>query len=683
MIRKLSEWTVDYGDGPIPVQVPHSWRQEVPVEWEGPAVYRTAIDLQPWAQPVLRFWGVSYACEVWVDGALALRHAGIWDSFDVALPAGRESVAVEVRVTKNGGASDPVAEVLSGFLPFVFQTFGGIFREVWVGEGFEPLERPVPASRAAVRGRQVFFDGQPVFLRGLLHWGWYPELGHPNPSAEGIAAEIRQAQELGFKLVKFCLWLPPHRYLEQLAEAGLMAWIELPLWDPAPSKLAEMTAEVERIVRQYAHHANVVAWTAGCELGHRVSHSVRRELFEMVAARTGCPLVKDNSGGSEMYGADLREYGTFEDFHPYCDLPFYPDVLDSLTSDPATGRPIVLGEFNDIDVHRDLPAIRGEYWASSDADLNAQGVRWQFDLPSVLDSFSWSTERHARLMASSREKALFIRKTVHESVRARAAISGYVVTGWRDTPISSAGFFDDFGQARFSAEECAAWNGPDCLFLIPARRPPWVHGGNRAGWRDPVNHFAGPIQFRVGLASEAGYEGEVRWTFGEATGTWAVSVPALASVRVGTIDLDDVPPGEYVLTVESNRTRNSWSIWVVENGSTDMGSVVLVGDERSEPMPFWREAAYEFVGLEDFAEQWARWQPISGDRAIPLDRLPEGAEVLMRRIDTRTYRESAVIARCGEKIWTTTRPFGGLGNQPTGLEVNPAGVALLRALNSI
>src|SRR3712207_8007061 len=41
--------------------------------------------------------------------------------------------------------------------------------------------------------------------------------------------------------------------------------------------------------------------------------------------------------------------------------------------------PILLGEFNDIDVHRDLPRLQSEspYWVSADPALNDQGVRWQ------------------------------------------------------------------------------------------------------------------------------------------------------------------------------------------------------------------------------------------------------------------------------------------------------------------
>jgi hypothetical protein len=147
--------------------------------------------------------------------------------------------------------------------------------------------------------------------------------------------------------------------------------------------------------------------------------------------------------------------------------------------------------------------------------------------------------------------------------------------------------------------------------------------------------------------------------------------------------LDYVPSGAYELHVETERTANVWPVWVVpplvegeERALTER--LAVVPSEYLRAAPFWREAAYEFVGLDDFAEQWARWLPISGDQVMPLASLPTEAEVLVRRIDTRTYEESAVVAVVEGRLWMTARLEGGLGVQPYGLAANPAGVAFLR-----
>ena len=752
---RLESWTVDYGagNGDEPVSVPHSWLQDVPLEWEGPAVYRTRVDV-PDGGAWIVFEGVSYAARVSVEGVEVARHEGIWDAFSVPLAefAGH-SVAIEVAVVKNGGAAYPVRDVASGFLPYVFHTFGGIFRDVWrVATREDPLGEPLPAPacRVRVEGRRVFVDERPFSMRGVLHWGWYPEVGHPNPPDDIVRTEVRKMLELGFNTLKCCLWIPSHRHLEIAFEEGLEVWLELPLWDPAPERLDAIALELERIVAQYRHHPNIVCWTIGCELS-ATPPGTRQRLVARVRELTGCPLVKDNSGGAEMYGGDPREFGDFYDFHPYCDTPYYPVVLDSLLPGSRTSRPLFLGEFNDIDVHRDLARLRSEapYWASGDPSLNSQGVRWKHDLPRVLESSRFATDpignRHEALMQSSRAKARTIRKWVQESVRARPEIGGYVVTGWRDTPVSSSGIVDDWGELVGSPK---AWNAPDALFLLPSRRPPWVAGGNRPGWADPFTHFAGGVHLRVGAHSESGLDGRLEWSVVEflwqaerrPAGLLAkgeserVAVGALDSGEVGEIFFEAAAPCGLFLRARFGGTENAWPLWVVPPFAEDAfeewavfdppdrlagvrfaatpvegtvatrvpgglaeavaqgGRFVLLLEEGPvHRAPFWRESAYEFLDAQfwsglGYAEHWERFLPLSGDCTLDLEALLPHAKwvVLMNRIDTRTYAEAPVLARCrlgrGGVIATTLRPDGGLGAQPLGVRNNPSGAELLRRL---
>lgn len=731
------EWTVDYGHGPQHCSVPHAWHREVDVRWEGPAVYRTIVDV-PEAGGLL-FEGVSYRAEVRVDGAVASNHEGIWDAFWVDLtPWVGKRVPVEVIVTKNGGSTYPVREVLSGFLPFVFHTFGGIFRPVEFVVGTNPLEVLSAAPRTRVRtvGGRVFVDDEPFYARGLLHWGWYPEIGHAHPDNETIARELDAVRSLGMNLIKFCLWVPPHRMLEMMVERGLEAWLELPLWDPSPdpARLASMEAEIHRIVRQYRRHPNILVWTVGCELSEATPPDFRRRMVEFVQRETGCPLVKDNSGGAEMYGGDPQEFGTFDDFHPYCDTPFYAPVLDSLLPGPRRPQPILLGEFNDYDVHRDLPRLRrcAPFWTSTSPEENDVGVRWQHDLPHFLTTTRWSEERadHELLMEAGRRKALFVRKTVQEAVRERDAMSGFVITGIRDTPISTSGFFDDWGEPRFSFAEIREWNGDVAIVRLPLRRPPWIRGGNRPGWQDPSNFFAGTVRVRLAVHSVRETDGELTWeilTHGDglvvASGRApAERIDALCSGEVGEAVWESAPPGAYTLIARFEEAENRWPLWVVPAFDVDpwtcwnlhdplghFEGVQLTGDgptlgsalpqdwdgrgvlcltgPETVPAPFWRECIQTFgptIRAMGFGEAWGRLLPISGDTVLDpawLDQIVPGWEAEIERVDTRTYVEQPILVRTPHGGWVTTlRPFGGLGAQPWGVRRNPSGWAFLEGL---
>ena len=139
----VERWTVQYGDeGPREVRVPHAWGQDVSVEWEGPALYKTMLEV-PKRPCALRFHGVSYACRVTVAGRDVGAHEGIWDAWDVDLtPYAGTTVEVGLEVVKNGGRLFPVESVLSGFLPYVHQTWGGPFREIELVEREEALDEP-------------------------------------------------------------------------------------------------------------------------------------------------------------------------------------------------------------------------------------------------------------------------------------------------------------------------------------------------------------------------------------------------------------------------------------------------------------------------------------------------------------------------------------------------------------
>jgi hypothetical protein len=723
--RAVGGWTVDLGGGPVPCDVPHVWSPGVDVRWEGPAIYRTVVEagLDDW----LVFDGASYQARIRVDGHEALEHRGIWDAFALPLAPGRHEI--EVAVVKNGGPTFPVRDALSGFQPYVFHTFGGLFRPVrLVQSQTDPtLPQPVPPARVVVEGRRIRVDGRPFTARGVLDWGWNPDRPGLDPTPAELDRRFGLLKQMGFNLVKYCLWLPSHGELEALAKAGLFAWIELPLWMPSsdPERLAEMAAEVRRIVGQYRHHSQVVAWTCGCELGGSVPRGFREELFAMVRAETGCPLVKDDSGSAEMYGGDPVEFGTFDDYHPYCDLPFFGPVLESLGPKCRAERPTLLGEFNDFDVYRPLGEVAGLYWASADPAENDQGARWQFDLPMVLASSPLLAQpgRERRLARASRRKGLFVRQRVADAVAAEPGLTGSVLTGLRHTPISTSGVLDDEGDPVWPPDRVAGWNGPDRLFLISARRPPWVAGGNRPGWQDPFCRFVGGAWIRVGLRSELGEIGELEWAIsgvGDGRCGRAEVAPGEPD-EVGALAVQFPAPGLYRLKARFGRARASWRIRVVDRARPEdwaawrthdpvgrleghpagegphlistvwddhtrahvsVGGRAVVLLAEGPQRPFWRECVFDYPPDDPppFADRYEWLYGLTADRILPTE--PVGSP-LMLRVDTRTFEVADYVRRVGNAVVTTLRPEGGLGATPHGVVHNAAGAAFMESLRRI
>ncbi len=737
----IERWTVEYGDGgPREVRVPHAWGQDVAIEWEGPARYRTMLEV-PRTGGLLRFRGVSYACRVTVDGEDAAAHEGMWDAFDVDLsPYARRTVEVRVDVVKNGGRLHPVGSVLSGFLPYLHQTWGGIYREVELVPTGTPLDGDVLVPRLEVEGSRLRLDGAPFYPRGVLHWGWYPEGGGPHPTEEEARREIARVAALGFNLVKFSLWLPPHRYLDALEEAGLAAWIELPLWQAKPALFEDprIEEELERIVRQYRGHRCVVAWTVGCEMGNAPA-AFRARMVAKVQALTGCPLVRDSSGGAEMYGGDPREFGTFEDFHPCADLPVYGHLLDSLALGTRAGTPMLLGETMDADAHRDLPRVARKLppWASSIGELNAPGVRIRDELSRLARELpvfgDEGAERDAELRRDAAERAAFVRRTMAEAARARPAVSGYVVTALRDTPITTSGIFDDWGGQRFTTEDVRGWNAPSMLFMSPLRRTPLRSGGNVPRALDPLCVAPGTATWRIGGHSERGLSGRLLWRIldlrepgvrrvaAEGVGE-AAELPPLAPRELLEIHWPVTEPGLYRLEAEFAGVSAGWNLVVADtapylgaNGEPppagapdaserdDLGTLPLyrgwdaradrafAGGERAivqidwgdaagptVGVPFWRECALLFDGVAPGFEAVRRPETqmgVSVRRALDLAawrrRLGEVVP-LVRRVDLRSYRQDAYAFRARNLV-VTTLPLEERADEPfTPLSASPA-----------
>ena len=143
-------------------------------------------------------------------------------------------------------------------------------------------------------------------MRGVVHRGWYPELGHPNPDEHVVRREVRELKALGFNLVRFAGWVPPHRYLDALEDEGMRGWIELPRGGTGsdPERAEAIFAEVERVVLQYRRHACLAIWT----LGVGVPDELRATMTETVRALTGAAWVADAAPGpGEPIGTfDLR-----------------------------------------------------------------------------------------------------------------------------------------------------------------------------------------------------------------------------------------------------------------------------------------------------------------------------------------------------------------------------------------
>lgn len=630
----------------------------------------------------LRFERVSYACDVYVNGTLCGNHEGMWDAFSVDITACAQpgENQLSLLVTKPGYHPDdrfPLRQVLSGFIPDILCTFGGIWGDVWLlrvdvftvayhhargsADGtfrlnvgldtsalcslharvFDAAEQQVWAGDAELGasgeatlcgilsnphhwsphqpylyryecdivagtqservtghfgfrdvhadGTRLLLSGEPVYLRGALHWGLYDQQILPLPSPQQIDAELTGLHAYGCNTVKHCLYIPSEAYLDACDRAGVLQWVELPLWcaektDALPERIRR---EYPRILHMLAGHPSVILISLGCELDTAVESSLLREMYETAHALTDT-LVCDNSGSGECYAGSSERYADFFDYHFYGDLHLMEPLMEHFTPTWRNNQPWIFGEFCDSDTLRDLSRVRAAYgvdrlfWEGDDPHRNPLSI--------LKPDFTahWHDERMAssgigtqfdRLHALSINHSLTHRKTTLEMTRAFPEIGGYNITSLRDMPLSADGLFDEMGQAKFPVEAFRAAN--DDLVLCPAwdLTRVWICG-DHVQPKERYSFFGGEETGLHMLLSNYGTHPVsaplIRWRLCDASGTlstgeWAsdVHIPCGTVREVGVVRAklpDATTPMTLCLrvelTTEERTVRNEWPVFV-------------------------------------------------------------------------------------------------------------------------
>ena len=348
------------------------------------------------------------------------------------------------------------------------------------------------------KDNSLLLNGEPVYWRGILHWGFYDEIIAPNPDEDAIRAEIRALKKMGFNAVKHCLYIPRKKYLDICDEEGMLCWIEFPLWLPEanPELEARIRREYDAIGGELLGHPCVALLTLGCEMNSVVKADILKETYLKLKKKLGVP-VKDNSGSGECYGGLKVSYGDFYDYHFYAELQNMEDLIDHFTPSYRAGKPWLFGEYCDSDTLRDLKKVReGKkvpllWWESGNVKCNPiKKLKPDFYLDGFEKAFKDLRKDFEKLRAASIDHALTHRKVTLEETRGYREISGYDITAIRDVPIATSGLFDDLGNMKFPPEEFTRFNGD--VVLLPAwdLRRTWICG-DRVCPKDRYSYWSG------------------------------------------------------------------------------------------------------------------------------------------------------------------------------------------------
>jgi len=112
------------------------------------------------------------------------------------------------------------------------------------------------------RNGRIYLNGDPIYLRGVLDQGYYPETIYTPNSLELLEAQAHSAKALGFNCLRIHIKVEDPRYYDVADRLGLLVWTEIPNWALLTDASAGRARQTfDGMVERDGHHPSIIAWT--------------------------------------------------------------------------------------------------------------------------------------------------------------------------------------------------------------------------------------------------------------------------------------------------------------------------------------------------------------------------------------------------------------------------------------
>jgi len=334
------------------------------------------------------------------------------------------------------------------------------------GATLDQVDRRVGFRSLCANGTTIVWNGTPLQVRGVLHWGYSPPHLAPPCDPAFWRRQLEDFRSLGFNTLKCCLWVPPPCVYDLCDEIGLLCWQEYPTWhshlDQAHKQ--QLLDEYAGFFAQDRSHPSVAFRSITCETGQGADLDVVSSLFKSCKAAVPDTLVVDDSSW-----LGWQRITDFWDEHPYGNNRWWPGRLAEFQKFLAEheAKPLLLGECIAADTWVDLAE-----WQRRAGDAPPW---WRPDCLQDQTRFeAWvkaqfGDEVLQSLAPLARDYGMRTRRYQIERLRATIPQAGYVVSVARDFGKARMGLYDDFDRLKWSGRDWA-WHGQDMLCLDGSAR---------------------------------------------------------------------------------------------------------------------------------------------------------------------------------------------------------------------
>ncbi|GHO86368.1 glycoside hydrolase family 2 protein [Dictyobacter formicarum] len=274
------------------------------------------------------------------------------------------------------------------------------------------------------QGDRLLLNGEPLYVRGALEQGYWPESGYSAPNDDALRLDVEIALQAGFNLMRKHIKLEDPLWLYWADRLGLLVWAEPPCYGRFSQEAAAIfEAQLPLMVARDHNHPSIILWGIYNEewgLDWRSGQDVDKQqavirAYDLLAAHDHSRPIIDDSGWNHVK-TDVLDWHYYDN-----DNQRWRDVTAALASDNTTwfGHQLGVDHWYETQLcvtgheQQDLPLLNGEYGAGSTDEERGWYFRWQT-----------------------------------QELRRHAAISGYIYTELYDVEYELCGLYNAWRQLK-------------------------------------------------------------------------------------------------------------------------------------------------------------------------------------------------------------------------------------------
>jgi len=335
---------------------------------------------------------------------------------------------------------------------------------------------------------RIYLNNKPLYIRGALEQGFYPETVYIPPSDEYIINEITLAKTMGFNLLRKHIKAELPRYLYWCDRLGMLLWCEAPNYVKWSAKSRRVYEDcLHGMINRDFNHPSIIIWSIfneewGLEWSLTTDENMRAyvsDLYDRLKIFDPTRIYCDNSGWTHVK-TDINDY------HPYAALPdqsdFWAEYLTTLVPDEnfvggrkSRGEVIIHSEFGMwglADIAKDYEELP-LWYDNRDAKLKDPTHNQDFKIPATgpknFEKYDLGRifGSYESLLALTQKRMMRGIKAIIENMRAVESCGGYVITEFSDIEWEGNGMLDYYRRPKRGFEEIVDFNGALSVFFAP------------------------------------------------------------------------------------------------------------------------------------------------------------------------------------------------------------------------